>query len=97
MPEMIFVVRWPDGAEERCYSPSRVVREYLEVGRTYAVGEFVRRSRSLLRLASDRVLAKRGFSCSGALDQLDAIESRAATYDPDAPVTVVSFEGPDGV
>jgi uncharacterized repeat protein (TIGR04042 family) len=32
MPEMHFVVRWPDGAEMRCYSPSLVVREHLEVG-----------------------------------------------------------------
>jgi len=95
MPEMIFVVRWPDGAQERCYSPSRVVRDYLEVGRAYAVAEFVARSRSMLQIASDRVLARRGFSCAGALDQLAAIEARAATHDPDAPVTVVSFEAPD--
>ena len=35
MPEMHFVVRWPDGDQSRCYSPSLVVRDYLEVGRTY--------------------------------------------------------------
>jgi uncharacterized repeat protein (TIGR04042 family) len=96
MPEVIFVIRWPDGAQERCYSPSRVVREHLEVGRAYPVGEFVARSRTLLRIASDRVRARRGFACTGALDQLAVIESRATAFDPAAPVTVLSFEAPDG-
>ena len=32
MPEMHFLVRWPDGKEQRCYSPSLIVRDHLEVG-----------------------------------------------------------------
>jgi uncharacterized repeat protein (TIGR04042 family) len=97
MPEMHFVVRWPDGAEMRCYSPSLVVREYLEVGRSYALADFVERSRTMLNIGSDRVKAKYGFICTGALDQLAAIEERAASGDPLAPVTVVAFELPPGV
>jgi uncharacterized repeat protein (TIGR04042 family) len=97
MPEMHFVVRWPDGVEMRCYSPSLVVREYLEVGRSYALADFVERSRTMLNIGSDRVKAKYGFVCTGALDQLAAIEERAAGGDPLAPVMVVAFELPPGV
>jgi len=32
MPVTHFVVRWPDGTEARCYSPSSVVRDYLQPG-----------------------------------------------------------------
>jgi uncharacterized repeat protein (TIGR04042 family) len=92
MPEMHFVVRWPDQSEVRCYSPSRVVREYLEVGRSYSIEEFLLRSREMLAIASDRVRAKYGFGCSSAMDQLGAIEARASHYDASASVTVVRFE-----
>src|SRR3974390_535140 len=54
MPEMHFLVRWPDGHDQRCYSPSLVVREHLEVGRSYEVAGFVERSRTLLTIASER-------------------------------------------
>jgi len=64
MPEMHFVARWPDGAVLRYYSPSLVVREYLEPGADYPLSEFLERSRTALRIASDRVHAKYGFACS---------------------------------
>jgi uncharacterized repeat protein (TIGR04042 family) len=96
MPEMHFVVRWPNGDELRCYSPSLVAREYLEVGRSYRLDEFVERSRSLLHIASERVKDKYGFYCSAAMDQLGAIEARAATCDPDSMVKIVAFEPADG-
>ncbi|HXJ19374.1 MAG TPA: MSMEG_0570 family nitrogen starvation response protein [Polyangia bacterium] len=94
MPEMHFVIRWPDGSEDRCYSPSLIVREYLEVGRAYPLVDFLERSRTMLRIGSDRVRAKYGYACSGALDQLAAIEERAAGVAADAPITVVAFELP---
>ena len=28
MPETWFHIRWPDGSEERCYSPSRVIKDF---------------------------------------------------------------------
>ena len=92
MPEMHFLVRWPDGGEMRCYSPSLVVREYLEVGRAYAVGDFLARSRTMLSIGSERVRAKYGFACSAAMDQLAEIEARAADCVEAGFVTVVSFE-----
>jgi uncharacterized repeat protein (TIGR04042 family) len=96
MPEMHFLIRWPDGGEMRCYSPSLVVREHIEVGRTYPVAEFVARSRTMLEIGSERVRAKFGFACSSAMDQLALIQERAADHAPDAAVTVVGFELPPG-
>ncbi len=55
MPEMWFVVRWPDGSSETCYSPSLVIKEHFREGDLYAVPDFLERSRTALRIASDRV------------------------------------------
>ena len=94
MPEMRFVVRWPDGAEEACYSPSLVIKDHFTPGESYALADFVERSRTALLIASDRVRAKYGFSCSAALDQLAQIEEAAARFAdmPASRVTIVAFE-----
>ena len=63
MPEMHFHVRWPDGSTSACYSPSLVIGEYFRPGRAYPLPEFLQRSRTALRQASERVRAKYGFSC----------------------------------
>lgn len=96
MPEMHFIVRWPDGEDMRCYSPSLIVREYLEVGRSYALPDFMERSRTMLNIGSERVRAKFGYACSAALDQLQELEERAASVPPDQQITVTKFELPDG-
>ena len=96
MPEMHFLVRWPDGEQMRCYSPSLVVRDFLEVGRDYSVAEFLERSRDMLRIASERVRAKYGYACSAALDQLAVLEERGAACAETARVTVTAFELPEG-
>jgi uncharacterized repeat protein (TIGR04042 family) len=95
MPEMHFTIRWPDGERSRCYSPSLIVREYLEVGRDYAVGEFVGKSREMLNIASERVRAKYGYYCSAAMDQLKNIEEKAEQFPASAQVTVMGFEPED--
>jgi len=99
MPEMHFLVRWPNGREMRCYSPSLVVYDYLDAGETYSVDDFLARSRTMLGIASERVRAKFGFACSSALDQLAALEEEAAVCKRDEEarrgrVTVLGFEGP---
>lgn len=93
MPEMLFRIRWPDGATEQCYSPSLVVRDHLTVGATYRIPEFLQRSRIALTTASDRVREKYSFACSRALGQLAKLEAAAARFDAssDAGVTVTSF------
>jgi uncharacterized repeat protein (TIGR04042 family) len=81
MPEMRFVVRWPDGGRESCYSPSLVIRDFLREGESYPVSDFLQRSREALQIASERVKAKYGFPCSLALGQLARIEAKAAEFD----------------
>lgn len=93
MPEVHFVVRWPDGTAERCYSPSRVIKEYFTPGESYALPDFVQRSRVALDLASERVREKYGYGCAHAALQIEEIERAASRYDgPDARVRVEAFE-----
>ena len=95
MPEVHFYVRWPSGQEERCYSPSTVILDHLEEGASYELAEFARRTKAALQLASERVMARYGYECSSALDQLRAIEERILAMSADErvrPVTVVGFD-----
>ena len=92
MPAMHFLVRWPDGREDRCYSPSLVVREHLQVGGSYPLSEFLHRIDTALNIASERVRIKYGYACSHALDQLAAIKGTSAGYAPDSRVVVLSFD-----
>ena len=80
MPEMRFRVRWPDDSVSSCYSPSLVIKDFFEVGRSYTVADFVNRSREALTIASNRVKQKYGFACSSAADQLQSIESNAERF-----------------
>lgn len=92
MPEMNFVVRWPDGREQSCYSPSLVMHDYLRPGTDYSVDEFVQRTSEALTVASDRVLAKFGMRCTSAAQQTDEIVSFAAAY-REGSVRVMSMSG----
>ncbi|AMY68407.1 MSMEG_0570 family nitrogen starvation response protein [Frigidibacter mobilis] len=92
MPEMIFHIRWPDGAEDHCYSPSTIIGQHLTAGESYPLAEFVSRARAGLTEASDRVESKFGYACSSAMDQLSRIEATASHYAPDAPVICLSLE-----
>lgn len=92
MPEMHFQVRWPDGREDTCYSPSLVVREHLQVGGSYPLPEFVHRCGIALHIASDRVRLKYGYACSRALDQLAQIEDTSSHYPPASRVLVIGFD-----
>ncbi len=94
MPEMHFLVRWPDDTLEACYSPSLVVREHLAVGGSYTLTDFVRRARTALTIASERVREKHGFACSLALGQLATIEARAMSFTEltAARVTIEAFD-----
>jgi uncharacterized repeat protein (TIGR04042 family) len=93
MPEMRFIVRWPDDAVIEYYSPSLVVRDYLEAGARYTLRDFVERSRIALRIASHRVREKYGFACPRAARQLARIEEKARQFAdfPDAAVRVESY------
>ncbi|MEP1614526.1 MAG: MSMEG_0570 family nitrogen starvation response protein [Roseobacter sp.] len=91
MPEIRFIVRWPDGQTEQCYSPSTVVRDFLTPETTYPLDDFVTRCRTALEKASTRVEAKFGYRCSNAEAQLSAIERKASTFSRPADVTCLSI------
>ncbi|GAB4154046.1 MAG: MSMEG_0570 family nitrogen starvation response protein [Cyanobacteria bacterium J069] len=80
MPELRFQIEWPDGSQELCYSPSLVIKDYFAPEQAYPLDDFVTRSRTALRIASDRVQAKYGMPCSLALGQLSSIERKATQY-----------------
>ncbi len=92
MPEMEFIVRWPDDEVMTCYSPSLIALEYFSVGETYRVSEFVERSREALEIASTRVAEKFGHPCSLAQAQIARIVKKAAAF-ADAPGSGVRVEG----
>lgn len=92
MPEVIFHIRWPDGQDERCYSPSTIIGQHLTAGQSYPLPEFLTRARAGLNAASDRVAAKYGFACANAMAQLARIEATALHHTAaDAPVTCLSL------
>ena len=69
MPEMHFRIRWPDGRREACYSPSLVIKDYFAPGQSYALPDFVAKSRDALTVASERgesPLRLSLFACPGA-------------------------------
>ena len=88
MPAMHFVVCWPDGSKETCYSPSTAIEKYLLVNHPYALNEFVQVTTRALDEASERVKAKFGYYCSRAQDQSAAIVQKAAQFSPEQRVTV---------
>jgi uncharacterized repeat protein (TIGR04042 family) len=94
MPEMMFHIAWPDGSTEQCYSPSLVIKDFLAIGETYPVPDFIQRSRTALTIASNRVREKYGFACSRAMGQLARLENGAQRFETtaDGGVTVMSFQ-----
>jgi uncharacterized repeat protein (TIGR04042 family) len=93
MPEVEFVVEWPGGARERCYSPSRAIREHLSAGTDYALREFLDRARLGLWAAAERVNTVHGFRCPRALEQLRILEQRAEAFPgKDSLVRVLSID-----
>ncbi len=94
MPEMRFIVRWPDESVTSCYSPSLVVREYLDVGATYPLTDFLERVHTALDIGSQRVREKFGFACSLAEAERARIDRKAAPFaaHPESSVTIEAFE-----
>ena len=92
MPEMHFRIRWPDGRQESCYSPSLVIKDFFAPGERYGLADFVAKSRDALTIASERVRARYGFPCSLALGQLGRIEAAARDQNAAGEVLVEGFE-----
>jgi putative flavoprotein involved in K+ transport len=81
MPETRFRIRWPDGRFETCYSPSSIIKHYLDLDRSYGVDEFIAACRAGLEAASARVSeVYGGGGCAIARAQLKALEVEAKRY-----------------
>jgi len=93
MPELTFTTVWPDGRRLQTYSPSLVVHDHLEVGRSYGVDDFVGRAEAALTEASERVRARWGRPCTAARASLATIRG-VAEEQPDGLVTVESMDPP---
>ncbi len=91
MPEMTFHVRWPDGVEQRCYSPSLVMHDHLSAGTSYTVADFVERSTRALSEASERVRAKYGFACTSAAETTERITDAANRYPSNALIEITAM------
>lgn len=88
MPAMHFIVCWPDGSKDTCYSPSTVVERYFQINHPYLLHDFVEITTKALEEASERVNAKFGYYCSSAQDQLSSIMTRAQRFKPEQTVTI---------
>ncbi|HEX4190496.1 MAG TPA: MSMEG_0570 family nitrogen starvation response protein [Marmoricola sp.] len=91
---MSVVVRWPDGTEHDCYSPSLVMHDYLAVGEDYTVADFVERTTTALDEASARVQARFGFACTSAAASIAVVRRTAATFSPQESVRVLRMHPP---
>lgn len=89
MPETYFDIRWPDGREQTCYSPSSVVADFFQAETDYSLAEFLSLSEKALMLASERVRQKYGYYCSSAADQLQRIQQTATKFSSQDAVTVL--------
>lgn len=93
MPEVDFIVTWPDGTRQHCVSPSRSIEAVLQTGAKYPVREFVRRTSAALQLGSERVRAKYGFACTAAAAQAADIRHVAALQGGEDGMVVVEQMG----
>jgi uncharacterized repeat protein (TIGR04042 family) len=89
---MTFDVRWPDGRVQRCYSPSLVMHDYLTPDSDYTVADFLDRSGTALREASDRVRAKYGFACTSAAATCTDIVSAATRFPSTATIRILAMQ-----
>ena len=77
MPTVDFTLRWADGTEQRCQSPSTAIERFLTEGGRYPHHELLRRTRDGLTAASRRVVEVYGMACTAAAAQIEAIEGAA--------------------
>ncbi len=91
MPEIVTVLRWPDGLVQRVYSPSLVVTDHVIAGESYPVADLAERLDRALVEAGERVRAAYGFPCSRAAASRAAVAQRAAAAG-DGMVLVEGFE-----
>ena len=92
MPAVNFYIRWPDGVEQQCYSPSTVIFSAFSPGDEMPLSEFMHKAEEALTQASERVKASYGYYCSSAADQLGQLKIKAQSYkDQNATVAILAM------
>ena len=91
MPEVMFQIRWPDGHEETCYSPSTVIRDYLKADTPYDLAEFLDRVVTGLDHAARRVEAKLGSRCGIADAEARRISATAKRFKAEERILCLSL------
>lgn len=89
MPAVHFYVRWPDGKEEQCYSPSTVIYQAFKPGDALPLAQFMAKAETSLKEASNRVKSSYGYYCSSASDQFQRLQQKAAEFDQSDPVVTI--------
>ncbi|MCQ6256712.1 MSMEG_0570 family nitrogen starvation response protein [Pseudomonas sp. Q11] len=93
MPAVNIRLRWPDGQESNAYSPSTIIHEHLQAGKSYPMEEFLHRAETGLNSASERVRVVKGFYCSAAMDTLGGLRLTANKFTaPQAQVQVLEIK-----
>lgn len=90
MPAVNFKIEWPDGEVHNYYSPSTVIRDYLNEGSTYSISLFEKQVFSALEKASQRVQKKYGYACSAAADEMYKIQKKMNELENDTKSNVVT-------
>ncbi len=93
MPEVDFVLDWPDGTRQACTSPSTAIEAWFAAGASYPVPEALRRAREGLEAASERVREAYGMRCTAAAAQLEEIERLGAGQEGRVTVASMAVRG----
>lgn len=91
MPEVICQIRWPDGTEDRCYSPSTIIRDYLAANASYSVTDFTTRVTTALDHAALRVKAVHGMRCTRADAEARRLSQIAKKFRPEEIIACLSM------
>ena len=83
MPEVHLTLEWPDGRTSELYSPSTVILDHLRPGQSLPVGQLHHRGIEALHLASERVRARYGFSCTRTDEERHRLQQWVKDYAAD--------------
>ena len=67
------------------------MHKYFSAGDKLPNAEFVQKAKESLQIASDRVEAKFGFQCTGAMNSLQQIERISGQFGPDEIIEITQI------
>lgn len=82
MPETYVQIQWPGGRKEHIYSPSSIIRDYMQAGTELPLNDFEARCIQALDHASERVRERYGYACSSAMAEKQRIVAAVKALRP---------------